>query len=146
MRFRWLYRMCLLVIGAVPCSGCSKSSTESAVSESNAQITQIVFLDQETICPIIKTGIDSTWQELQAATKGRDIRVMRVYRDTQGSLARKYTLMKPTAIMPGMYFLTSEEELVDFLQGEKKEEQIKAVLDAARPAHPEPSASGQEVK
>ncbi len=124
MRFDWMFGLSLLAALALPASGCSKASRES-----ETRVAQVVFLDQEEICPIAKKGINKTWDELQTAVKGRDVRVMRVYRDTQGSLARKYTQLKPTVLVPGMYFLTEKGELVEFLQGENKVEQITAVLD-----------------
>jgi hypothetical protein len=124
MRFDWLIGLSLLAALALPASGCSKSS-----GESGTKVAQVVFLDQEEICPITKKGINKTWDELQVAVKGRDIRVMRVYQDTQGSLARKYTQLKPTVFVPGIYFLTEEGELVEHLQGEKKAPQITEVLD-----------------
>ena len=124
MRFDWLIGFSLLAALALPAFGCSKSS-----GESETRVAQVVFLDQEEICPITKKGIDKTWDALQTSVKGKDVRVMRVYRDTQGSLARKYTQLKPTAIVPGMYFLTEKGELVEHLQGEKKVEQITEVLE-----------------
>jgi len=83
MRSQLLFGLSLLAALALPASGCSKSS-----GESETRVAQVVFLDQEEICPITKKGINKTWEALQTAVKGRDIRVMRVYRDTQGSLAR----------------------------------------------------------
>lgn len=124
MRSQLLFGLSLLAALVLPAVGCSKSS-----GESETRVAQVVFLDQEEICPITKKGINKTWEALQTAVKGRDIRVMRVYRDTQGSLARKYTQMKPTVLVPGMYFLTEKGELVELTQGEKKVEQITAVLE-----------------
>ncbi len=124
MRFDWLFGWSLLAALALPAAGCSKTS-----GEPETRVAQVVFLDQEEICPITKKGINRTWDQLQIAVKGRDVRVMRVYRDTQGSLARKYTQLKPTALVPGMYFLTEKGELVELLQGEKKAEQITEVLE-----------------
>lgn len=125
MRFDWfILTLLVLIASLVGLPGCDRSSPEDAT-----RVTQIVFLDQEEICPIIKKQINGVWDNVQTVAAPRNIKVTRVYRDTQGSLARKYTEFKPMAVPPGLYFVSGTGEVIDMLQGDKSVEDITAVIE-----------------
>ena len=130
MRSHWLFHLSMLVLLALPVAACTTDSQDASRTESSERrIAHIVFVDHEIICPSIKKVINKTWNELQTSVASRDIKVTRIHKDRSGNLARKYTKLRPTGMLPALYLLTAHDELVDLLVGELTAEQITAALD-----------------
>ena len=139
MQSRFLYRLLVLIALALPtlasiaCSSSSRSDINA--EQSDGRITQIVFVDHQVICPLVKKTINNSWDALQTALASRDrhnIKVTRIHKDKSANLARKYIQLKRTGVLPAVYFLTSKGEFVELLAGEMTADQITAVLDGGR--------------
>lgn len=125
MRFESLILTLLVMIAPLAgLLGCDRSSPNDAT-----RVTQIVFLDQEEICPISKKQINKVWDNVQTVASSKNIKVTRVYRDKQGSLARKYTESNPMVIPPGLYFVSGSGETLEMIQGDRSVEEITAVIE-----------------
>ena len=139
----WLFG--LLVIATLAAGGgCSRASGESARTEPSptegaeqpgpsASVARIVFIDQEQACDCTRRRIDGSWAALQAAL-GRDsgIAVERIHRDTQEEQAEQYRLLRPMVTVPGIYLLDGRGAVVELLQGEVTEEQVRTALGTRR--------------
>ena len=110
--------------GAAPSS--SAATTESAPSSS---VARIVFVDQEQACDCTMTRIETSWAALQAVVgEGSGVPVERVHRDTQEQQADQYRLLRPMVTVPGIYLLDESGAVVELLQGEVTEEQLRRAL------------------
>lgn len=100
--------------------GCSKES-----SNKPNQITHIVLLDQQRVCPTIgRTMYDRVNTDVREVAASEGIKVTRIYKDVQGNLARKYIEKKRTNVAPALYFMTHDDRVLDTLQGNISREKI----------------------
>jgi hypothetical protein len=100
-----------------------------------ALVDNIVFIDKKDCCPCTDERTKSSWKALQTALKDRkNIRVTRIHYDTQKSLTNRYTALRPLLVIPGIYLLSNQGSIVEFLQGEVRSEQIEAALKKSAPA------------
>jgi hypothetical protein len=110
----------------VACGGGAPADTRA---EGPAPVARIVFLDQEECCACTRDRTDATWAALQGALENdRQVPVERIHSDTQAELAGPYLTLRPMMVVPGLYFLDADDQLVEMLQGELTAEAIGAPL------------------
>ena len=98
-------------------------------SPKKAVLARIAFLDVQDACECTKARIDASWQALQAALKERPgTTVERIHIDTQEALAKPYTVERALMVPPGVYFVGPAGEVLELLQGELTDDQIRLVL------------------
>lgn len=134
--------LCLTFIGGllVASSGCSEKSaaatpeTNNAQKQGNAQaastkVARIVFVDKEGACACTRERADTSWKELQAALgKDSKLPVERLYLDTQPEKVEPYFKQAKLMVVPGVYLLTADNKLVELLQGEVTQDQLRLKL------------------
>lgn len=125
---RWLAAAALLVVG-LQAVGCGGASEVGAAAEASAAVARIVFVDQEECCACTRDRTDATWAALQGALGSQpQVPVERIHSDTQAEAAGPYLAMQPMMVVPGLYFLDAEGQLVEMLQGELTAEAIGTLL------------------
>lgn len=93
------------------------------------KVARIVFLGQKEACECTRKRIDSTWESLNAALKGGPkIPVERIQVDVEEKKTARYIGMRALMVMPGIYFLSKKDTLIEMLQGEVREDQIIQML------------------
>ncbi len=114
---------------AGPVSGAA-TAAESNSSATNARdVSRVVFVDQEQACECTQNRISASWTALQTVVGGReDLPVERIHRDTQEQQAEAYRALRPMVTVPGIYLLDGEGAVVELLQGEVTEEQLRQAL------------------
>lgn len=117
--------MAALVLLVVP--ACKKQSKAASQSSTNV-VSQVVFVDKEVCCECTKNRIDGSWEALSNAIKDKDLKIERLHQDTQETEVSPYQEMRPIMVIPAIYLLDSEGNLIEVLQGEVTEDQIKALL------------------
>lgn len=124
----------LLFVSLVGCEeGRSQTAEPTESSEQNelvatTAISRVVFVDQEQCCDCTQDRIDVTWEALSTAIEDEDIQIERFHRDTQETAVAPFQEMRPIMVVPAVYFLDPEGNLVEQLQGELTVEQIRAVF------------------
>ena len=121
----------LLVLSALACregQGQTSEPSEQIEPESTAVISRVVFVEQEQCCDCTQNRINATWEALSTAIEGEDLLVERLSRDTQETEVAPYQEMQPIMVVPALYFLDGEGNLVEQLQGEITVEQIQGVF------------------
>lgn len=94
------------------------------------QIDQIVFVGLKECCACTRNRIDESWRVLQnVLTTMPELTVKRIRRDIDKEEALQLTQLRSMMVAPGIYFLNSEQGVVELLQGEVTEKQILALLD-----------------
>lgn len=133
----------MLLTGLVASASCGQASGEANRSTSQSPptkqvspapqgasaVARIVFIDQEQACECTQDRINGSWTALQAAL-GQDsgIAVERIHRDTQEEQAEAFRMLRPMVTVPGIYLLDQNGAIVELLQGEVTEEQVRAAL------------------
>lgn len=108
---------------------CGGGTSVDTTAEERAPVAKIVFLDQEECCACTRERTDATWAALQGALENnRQVPVQRVHSDTQTDVAGPYLALRPMMVVPGLYFLDADDQLVEMLQGELTSEAIGALL------------------
>lgn len=93
-------------------------------------IAQMVVLDQKATCPVTGRDIhDRVLEQTRSIGSQHNIKVTRIYRDTQSNLARKYYEFKKTSITPSIYFVDGNGNVVDSLHGNVDANQITTVIN-----------------
>ena len=133
--------------GAVPCTkaatrncgvqAASKTTEGGAPSQAaaskRADIVRIVFVDQEECCNCTKTRIEKSWDALsQANGTPAALPVERLHKDTQAEQVEEYSTFKPIMVIPAIYFIDTNNAVVDMLQGEVSPEQVRAILNVKK--------------
>ncbi len=133
-------RVLTAAVLVVALTGC-KPGTENVAAAKTAAVTKpgssvqsprlarIVFVDQEKCCACTRKRIDTSWKALTAVLGAKpSIRVERYHLDTQEMQAEEFLSKKPIVAAPGIYFLDKAGVLIDLLQGEVSEAQIRTAL------------------
>lgn len=109
------------------------ATKQAAPAPGESTVERIVFIDQEQACECTKNRIDGSWTALQAALgASAGIAVERVHRDTQEEQAEEYGTLRPMVTVPGIYLLDENGAIVELLQGEVTEEQLRTALGPRR--------------
>lgn len=133
MRSSLLLSLALLVTVAAcertkPAPAQTPAST-SAAPNGPGTVAKIVFIDKENACDCTRERVENTWTAMQAALgTPTSPPVERIHVDTQAAQAGTYTASRPLMALPGIYFIDTNNAVVDMLQGEVKTEQVAAML------------------
>ncbi len=126
-------------------AGCNQASGESnpapdyapatkraaSAPQGASAVARIVFIDQAQACDCTMNRINGSWAALQAALgQSSSIAVERVHRDTQEEQAEEYRMLRPMVTVPGIYLLDQNGAILDLLQGEVTEAQVRTALGA----------------
>jgi len=90
---------------------------------------RLVFIDLEKSCPCTQRRVASSWKALTAVL-GRppSIPLDRFHLDTQAAQADPYVDKRPIMVAPGLYVLDGSGNIIDLLQGEITEAQIRGAI------------------
>ncbi len=132
-----------LLVALVSAAGCDQASGETnnspspdtptrqpaTVSPNESNVARIVFVGQEQACGCTRNRIDGSWRALQAALgESSGIAVERLRRDTQSDQVEEYRMLRPFVTVPAIYLLDENGAIVELLQGEVTEEQLRTAL------------------
>ena len=135
--------LAMVIITVVSSAGCGRAAgegnnsslpaatTKQAVASSprGGKVARVVFIDQEQACECTRNRIKGSWTAVEAALgEGSGIVVERIHRDTQEEQAEQYRMLRPMVTVPGLYFLDENGAIVELLQGEITEEQVRNAL------------------
>jgi len=122
---RWV--VLLAVLG---CASCQKSAGSSAsAAASDAKVTRIVFIDKKDACDCTRKRADDSWASLaEALGDGAKIPVERIYIDTEEDRAAPFLALQKLMVIPGIYFLDDNGNLVAMLQGEQTASKLASAL------------------
>lgn len=106
------------------------ANTQAAELQSGeSSIARVVFIDQAQACECTQDRINGSWAALQAALgSSSGVAVERIHRDTQEEQAEEFRLLRPMVTVPGIYLLDENGAIIDLLQGEVTEEQIRTAF------------------
>jgi hypothetical protein len=113
----------------------------TTVQAPSASVEKIVFIDMKGACECTAKRTEKSWAELEKATQGIEIPVIRIHMDEQDEEASRYSDMKPHMAIPAVYFLDSDGELAGMLQGEITQSQFESMISGAAS---ETCSSGQD--
>ena len=139
----------LIISGVIAAVACDRGSSSSSGSAGNVQLAEvggaaskagpsskvakIVFVDKQNACDCTRKRIDTTWVAMQKALgTPASVPVERLYLDTQPEQVEPYFLMERLMVPPGIYLLDSGNGVIQLLQGEQTEQQIRRALEGAR--------------
>jgi hypothetical protein len=140
---RWIYAVVLLfsVLSATGCNSdkgaapvqANKPATaalkSAAAAKQASKIAKIVFVGQKQACQCTRTRIDTTWAVLQSTLKDKsDVTVENIQLDVEEEQADRLDMLQSLIVPPGLYFFDENDNLVEMLQGEVKQEQIQSLL------------------
>ncbi len=101
----------------------------AAARQPGATLARIVFVDQEKCCACTRRRIDTSWKALTAVLGVKPaIPLERYHLDTQEIQAEELLSKKPIMAAPGIYFLDQAGGLLELLQGEVTEAQIRGAM------------------
>ena len=121
--YRETLLLALLSLFILVIAGCG-SNTES---EDNAgagralvdnPIARNVMIDKEECCDCTRKRIQLCDRALSAGMAGFDLPVERIHIDSQPEEADEYRAMKSFMVLPALYFLDEDNNVVQMLQGE----------------------------
>lgn len=106
-----------------------KVTQAASKAQPGAKLARIVFIDQEKCCACTRKRIDTSWKALMAVLGFPPaIPLDRYHLDTQEKQAEEFLSKKAIMAAPGIYFLDKAGNLIELLQGEVTEAQIRAAL------------------
>ena len=106
-----------------------KATPAPSTKKQSTKLARIVFIDQEKCCACTRKRIDTSWKALMAVLGfPPTIPLDRYHLDTQEMQAEELLSKKPIMAAPGIYFLDKAGNLIELLQGEVTEAQIKGAL------------------
>ena len=104
-------------------------SDASCAPAATAAVARVVFVGKENACQCTRKAIDASWKALEAALGPHNgISVEQVKVDTESDRVAPYRAQRAFMALPAMYFFDAAGGLVEMLQGEVTEEQVRAVL------------------
>jgi hypothetical protein len=119
--------------GAHP--GCRRETATPPAARSapkpaaGAQITRVVFVDQERCCACTRRRIDDAWNALTGIVGfPPSIDVERIHLDTQKEQAAPYQRQRAVMVPPAIYLFDRQGTLIDVLQGEITGKQLQQLL------------------
>jgi hypothetical protein len=108
---------------------CVAAAPAAAPTTRPARAARLVFVDLEKSCPCTQRRVASSWKALTAVL-GRppSIPLDRFHLDTQAAQADPYVDRRPIMVAPGLYVLDGSGNIIDLLQGEITEAQIRGAI------------------
>lgn len=112
------------------CTGVSTGDLQASTrTEARSAVSRIVFIDLEEGCDCTRRRIEASWGALQSAMgKQSSIPVDRIHLDSQEALVEPCREQKPFQVIPAVYFMDANQNVIEVLQGEPSEKQISDVL------------------
>jgi len=105
------------------------ATTPTPKVQPGGKLARIVFVDQEKCCACTRKRIDGSWKALMAVLGfPPTIPLDRYHLDTQEKQAEPFLSRKALVAAPGIYFLDKAGNILELLQGEVTEAQIKNAL------------------
>ena len=103
--------------------------TAPAKAAAKSKVSKIVFVGKENACDCTRKRVEAAWATLQK-TLGTPAKlpVERLQIDTEGAKVEPYRKQRPMMALPAIYFVDAKSKVLDQLQGEVSEEQIRAAL------------------
>jgi hypothetical protein len=116
-----------------PGPGACGAGTAGAASQGSApkkgRVARLVFIDLEKSCPCTTRRIASSWKALAAVLGSpSSIPLERYHLDTQDAKAEPFLDKRPLVAAPGLYVLDQGGNIIDLLQGEITEAQIRGAI------------------
>jgi hypothetical protein len=104
--------------------------SKTAIQPIKKSVVKVVFVDKENCCQCTRERTDKSWAALQEVLKGKsaNIGVERIHMDKQETEAQKYITMKPIMVVPAIYLLDAQGDLVDMVQGEPTAQDLLKLL------------------
>jgi len=93
-----------------------------------ADIVRIVVVDQQFACDCTLEKIEATTAALETVNGAAGLPVETLHMDIEEEAVAPYIAQRPILVIPALYFLDDEGQVVDFLQGEVSEEKIRIAL------------------
>jgi hypothetical protein len=110
-------------------TGAQATPTSSRKKQHSAKLARIVFIDQEKCCACTRKRIDTSWKALMAVLGfPPTIPLDRYHLDTQEKQAEAFLSQRAIVAAPGIYFLDRAGNIIELLQGEVTEAQIRGGL------------------
>ena len=114
---------------AVPGVRTAGASSAAGAASTKAAVTRVVFIGKKEACDCTRQAIDAGWKALAAGLGGEHaMPIEKLEADTDADKVATYRLMKPHLALPALYFLDVNDGLVDMLQGEITEAQVRAIV------------------
>jgi len=137
-----LFTLLMLVMTG---AGCRQDVAESGEAESGeaaaanaddpapptagSKVAKIVFVGKERACDCTRKRVDDSFAALQNGLAERqDIPVERIRVDTDQAKVAQHQKMRAIMVLPAIYLLDGSGGLVDMLQGEVTEKQVRDAI------------------
>ncbi len=124
-----IFSLAGLLLLAPACGGghAEPPATASATAPA-ASVASVVFLGQEEACDCTRKRIDDSWAVLDAALKDRGIPYERMQTDIDTTATELWRAKRTWMVAPAVFFVGTDGEIVELLQGEITAEQVEALL------------------
>ena len=115
--------------GPGACGASAPGTSSPAATAKPGRVARLVFIDLEKSCPCTQKRIASSWKAL-AAVLGTppSIPLDRFHLDTQDAKAEPFLDKRPLVAAPGLYVLDRSGNIIDLLQGDITEAQIRGAI------------------
>ncbi len=129
----------LVALFALTLTGCNKQEgcqeqSDAPLANTNIEpldqpVARIVFVDKRFACDCTQKKIDVSLAALEKTLPTDDsIPIETIHYDTQREAAEPYIKQKPLMVIPAIYFLDDQDQVVKMLQGEVSEEVLTQIL------------------
>ncbi len=125
-------------LSVLGCKGTKESHSTGSIAQATRtasskhktnRVARIVFIDQEKCCACTRKRIDVSWKALMTVLGfPPTIPLDHYHLDTQEKEAKPFLSKRAIVAAPGIYFLDQAGNIVELLQGEVIERQLKDVL------------------
>lgn len=135
------YVLALMVIGLAAAAGCnrkaeasggtgpSQAAPTSSAEAKKSPVARLAFLDKAEACECTQKNIDKGWAALQAVLgSGNPLPVDRIHVDTQADQAAPLLAQRKVVTVPALYLLDANGFVIDMLQGELQESDVRKAL------------------
>jgi len=114
---------------AAPGARLAGASAAAGVASAKAVAARVVFIGKKEACDCTRKAIDAGWKALEAGLGTEHaMPIEKLEADTDADKVATYRLMKPHMALPALYFLDVNDGLVEMLQGEITEAQVRAIV------------------
>jgi len=118
-----LFTLLMLVI---PGAGCRQDADGPGPAVAGSRVAKIVFVGKERACDCTRKRVDDSFAVLQSALAERqDIPVERLRVDIDQAKVAEYQEMRAIMVLPAIYLFDEPGGLVDVLQGEVTDKQVR---------------------
>ena len=101
----------------------------AASKTTQANVAKIVFVGQKDACECTRDRIDTSWTALQKVLgENSGILVERIQLDVEDQEADRLDDLRAMIVVPGIYFIDKNEDLLEMLQGEVTPRQVEKML------------------